>query len=144
MEHSEVGKYTAISGDILGSSYSQIRHTKIGNYCSIGPNFVTLPYGHNYNNISTYLFKRNDKSEIFNEIIIDNDVWIGSNVIILGGVKIANGSVIGAGSVVTKDTQPYSIYVGNPAKLLKYRFHKKKINELLKSAWWNKTKDPYE
>jgi len=42
-------------------------------------------------------------------------------VIVLDGVNIANGSVIGAGSVVTKSTEPYGVYVGNPARKMKQR-----------------------
>lgn len=55
----------------------------------------------------------------YKEIIIEDNVWIGFNVIILKGVKIGKCSIIGAGSVVTKDVPEYSIYGGNPAKLIK-------------------------
>jgi acetyltransferase-like isoleucine patch superfamily enzyme len=61
-------------------------------------------------------------------VSIEDDVWIGANVIILPGVTIAEGSIVGAGSVVTKSTEPYSINVGNPSKLIKYRFSKENIN----------------
>lgn len=54
-------------------------------------------------------------------IVIGNDVWIGHRVTILPGVKIADGTVIGAGSVVTKNTEPYSVVAGNPARIIKYR-----------------------
>ena len=53
---------------------------------------------------------------------IGNDVWIGYGAIIMGGVTIADGSIIGAGSIVTKNTEPYCIYVGCPAIKLKTRF----------------------
>ena len=53
---------------------------------------------------------------------IGDDVWIGYGAIIMSGVNIANGSIIAAGSVVTKDTEPYSIYAGIPAKKIKDRF----------------------
>lgn len=69
---------------------------------------------------------------------IANDVWIGSNAIILKGVSINEGAVIGAGSVVTKDIPAYAIAVGNPCKVIKYRFdeeqlkiHKLKLNNRL-------------
>jgi acetyltransferase-like isoleucine patch superfamily enzyme len=50
-------------------------------------------------------------------------VWIGANVFIKAGLVIHDGSIIAAGSVVTKDVQPYSIYGGNPAKLISNRIN---------------------
>ncbi len=67
---------------------------------------------------------------------IGNDVWIGDEVTILGGVTIADGTVIGAGAVVTKDTVPYGVYVGVPARLIKRRFKEDEIKFLLKAKWW--------
>lgn len=54
-------------------------------------------------------------------VTIGDDVWIGRRVIILPGVKIGDGCVIGAGAVVSKDTPPYSVVVGNPARVVKFR-----------------------
>ena len=69
--------------------------------------------------------------------IIGNDLWIGYGVTILGGVKIGNGAVIGASAVVAKDIPPYAIAVGNPARVVKYRFDEKTIRKLLAVKWWN-------
>ncbi|MBE2943853.1 CatB-related O-acetyltransferase [Anoxybacillus flavithermus] len=71
-------------------------------------------------------------------IIIGNDVWIGQDVLILEGVKIADGSVIGAGAIVTKDTEPFSINVGVPAKIIGYRFEENHWQFLSSFEWWNK------
>jgi len=49
---------------------------------------------------------------------IGEDVWLASYVIVLPGVSIGDGAVIGAGTIVTKDIPPYSIAVGNPAKIV--------------------------
>lgn len=56
-------------------------------------------------------------------IDIGEGCWIGTNVVVLSGVKIGKKCVIGAGSVVTKSIEPYSVAVGNPAKVIKrYNF----------------------
>jgi len=47
---------------------------------------------------------------------IGPDCWVGMGVCILPGVTIGEGVVLGAGSVVTKDLEPWSIAVGNPAR----------------------------
>jgi len=51
-------------------------------------------------------------------IVIEDDVFIGARAIILKGVTIGKGSVVGAGAVVAKSVPPYSIVVGNPAKVI--------------------------
>ena len=54
-------------------------------------------------------------------ISIGSYVWIASRVIVLPGVEVAEGSVIGAGSVLARSSSPWSVYAGNPAKLLRPR-----------------------
>jgi virginiamycin A acetyltransferase len=59
----------------------------------------------------------------------------------MSDIIIGNGVVIANNSHVVKNIEPYSIYGGNPAKLIKYRFEKNIIDELLKIKWWNWTED---
>lgn len=59
--------------------------------------------------------------DVFKTTIIENNVWVGHGAIINHGIIIGTGSIIAAGSVVTKDIKPYSIYGGNPAKLIRER-----------------------
>jgi acetyltransferase-like isoleucine patch superfamily enzyme len=54
-------------------------------------------------------------------VVIGAGCWIGMGVCILPGVTLGDGCVVGAGSVVTRDVEPYSIAVGNPAKVIKSR-----------------------
>ena len=76
------------------------------------------------------------------ELTIGNDVWIGHNAIILSGVSsIGDGAVIGAGAVLYKDVPPYAVVLGNPARVVRYRFSAEKIEELLESKWWEKSID---
>ena len=51
-------------------------------------------------------------------VVIGENVWIGDKATILPGVSIGDGAVIGANAVVTKDVPPYSVVVGNPAKII--------------------------
>ena len=71
------------------------------------------------------------------KITIGNDVWIGTNAILLNGAKVGDGCIVGAGCVLAKEVPPYSVVVGNPAKVIKYRFAPDAIEKLLRIAWWN-------
>lgn len=148
----------SVNNSIIGN-YSYVAHnatinnTIIGKYCSIGPNLFSGWGIHPVNGISTHpMFystkKQNgmtlsmtDKVEETLPIIIGNDVFIGMNVTILDGVTIGDGAVIGAGAVVSKNIPPYAIAVGNPIKIIKFRFEDDVIEELLKSKWWDLPED---
>ena len=56
------------------------------------------------------------------DVIIEEDVWIGANVTILRGVTVGRGATVAAGSVVTKNTFPYTIVGGVPAKFIKFKW----------------------
>lgn len=46
---------------------------------------------------------------------------VGVNSVVMPGVTLAEGSVVGANSVLTQNTEPWTIYVGSPAKPIKMR-----------------------
>lgn len=57
----------------------------------------------------------------------------------LGGGIIENGCVIGARSLLPPNfrSEPYGIYAGSPAKLIRFRFSEKIREALLDLAWWD-------
>lgn len=86
----------------------------LGDRVSIAPRVMLLALSHpNASNIRDSIVTSK------HTIIIEDDVWIGAGSIILSGVTVGKGAVIGAGSVVTKDVEPYTIVVGNPARKIK-------------------------
>lgn len=52
-------------------------------------------------------------------IIIKDNVWIGSGAVIFNDVTIHEGAVIGANTVVNKDVPAFSVFAGNPGKVIK-------------------------
>lgn len=57
--------------------------------------------------------------ELGRPITIGDDCWFGAGAIVCPGVTVGPGCVVGAGAVVTKDIPPYSLAVGNPARVIK-------------------------
>ncbi len=141
VRESSLGEYSYVS------QHSIVNKTNIGKFVSIANGCYIGLWEHN-TEVSTHSFylyehsghfvkgyKNYNKDSI--ETNIGNDVWIGANSVILKGVTISSGAIIGAGSVVTKDVPPYAIVVGNPAKILRYRYSQKEIEWLLNLKWWN-------
>ena len=124
-------------------------YTTIGRYASIAQNIRIFNRNHpmEFKSMHGFFFNSklgycdNDLVE-YNPIKIGNDVWIGYNSLILPSVSvIGDGAVVGAGSIVTHDIPPYAIVAGNPARIIRYRFQKEVIKELLASKWWEKSID---
>ena len=74
-------------------------------------------------------------------ITIGNDVWLGMNVIITNYANIGNGVIAGAGSVITRDVPDYAVVAGVPARIIRYRYEKTRIEALNQIAWWDWTDD---
>ena len=139
--YSEFGKYSYIS------KYSVIKNTKVGKFTSISWNCSIGPEDHDFNRLTTSsvltstktfsLFDHKFYNPFERTCSIGNDCWIGCNSTILRGVNIPDGCVIGANSVVTHSPEPYSILVGSPAKIIKFRFDHLIIEELMRICWWN-------
>ncbi|MBT4259688.1 MAG: acyltransferase [Nitrospina sp.] len=90
----------------------------IGDHVIIGPNVVLRASNHAYERVDIPI---KDQGHTGGEIIIENDVWICANVVVTKDVRIGAHSIIAAGSVVTSDVEPYSVFAGVPAKLLRKR-----------------------
>ncbi len=110
-------------GDIMIGSHTRIGlgNTIIGpvtirDKVNIAQNVVISGLNHNFENISKMIAEQGVNTK---QITIEDNVWIGANCIILAGVHIGKHVVIGAGSVVTKDIPPYSVALGNPARVVK-------------------------
>jgi len=57
---------------------------------------------------------------IASPVRISEGVSIGAASVVLPGVTIGRWAMVGAGSVVTRDTQEYSLVLGNPARHIGY------------------------
>lgn len=139
----EIGMYTHGGCFVPG----QIdRYTTIGRYCSIARTMRAMNRNHPMGFKSMHAFFFNPKLGICDNDIVEhvpltigNDVWIGHNALIHPHVRsIGDGAVIGAGAVVNKDVPPYAVVVGNPARIVRYRFSREVIDQLLASKWWEK------
>jgi putative colanic acid biosynthesis acetyltransferase WcaF len=85
----------------------------IGNHVCLSQGAFLLCGNHNYSSTSFNLMVQ--------PIVLEDGVWIGARAIVAPGVTAGHHAVLTAGSVATSTLEPYSIYQGNPAQLIKSR-----------------------
>lgn len=89
---------------------------------------LTVVTGTHPQNVGEYFLAAASKDlQIAKDVIIEEDVWIGINVTILAGVTIGRGSIIGAGCVCRESVPQYSIVIGNPSRVVGFKFQPEEI-----------------
>jgi len=91
---------------------------EIGEYCLLAQGINLTPYSHIFENPNTEIIKQGGHCT---KVTIGRDTYIGMGVTIMYSGSIGEGSVIGSGSNVVKPIPPYSVAVGNPAKVIRKR-----------------------
>ncbi len=103
----------------LGQNARIDQQVTFGDDVVMGPDVVIMTNAHRFDDVNIPINQQGNFP--LAPVTVGNDVWLGTGVIVMPGVTIGDGSVVGAGSIVTKDIPPYSIAVGNPAKVLRKR-----------------------
>jgi len=117
--NSEIRDWCYISTDVqIGNHTKVCQKANIGGYIKIGNGCFLAP-GLSTSNTKNIKHNRKIKDYVIDIPIIEDNVRIGTNVTILPGVVLGKDSYIGGGAVVTKSTDPYGVYIGNPAKKIK-------------------------
>ena len=141
----KIGKYVSINDDciIMNNVKSIGAYSSISDKCYLGiqnhpvhllsthSSFYTNSWGENFLNLEI-------NNNIVKDTVIAEDVWMGYNSKIKSGCKVARGTIVSADSFLKNDTEPYSIWRGNPAQKIGLRFNEKQIIFLEKSEWWKK------
>jgi len=119
-ETSDVG-YIRVEHDVyIGTGTTIFGHKgfEIGDHALLAQNITSTPYSHQYRDPAVNII---DQGGFTRKVTIGRDSYVGMGVCIMYSADIGEGSVVGSGSVVVKPIPPYSIAVGNPARVIKER-----------------------
>ena len=121
--NNQVGEVHIGDRTLIGISSVVIGPVTLGNDILIAQHVVMSGLNHGYEDPNLSI---REHKVTTSEIVIEDQAWLGANVVITAGRRIGKHSIVAAGSIVTKDVPPYSIVVGNPARVIKqYNFDTK-------------------
>ena len=63
------------------------------------------------------------------DIVVEEDVWLAANVTLLAGVVVGRGAIVGSAAVCRNSIPPYAVVVGNPAKIVGFKFSPDEVIE---------------
>ena len=113
--------YINISNNVyIGTGTTLFGHSgmEIGDHCLLAQNITITPYSHSFEDPDEYIINQGGHTR---KITIGRDSYLGMNVTVLYSADIGEGSVVGSGAVVVKPLPPYSVAVGNPARIIRSR-----------------------
>jgi acetyltransferase-like isoleucine patch superfamily enzyme len=97
--------------------FSVGRSIVLRDYCLTAMNCAFIGSSHQYDNpMSAYMATG---------VTLAADIYVGANCFfgygsqVIGSVRVGHGCVIGAGAVIRSDIPPFSLVVGNPARVIK-------------------------
>ncbi|MCA9473029.1 MAG: acyltransferase [Nitrospira sp.] len=93
-------------------------HLTIGSNVAIGAGTHMLGGGHAYDDPDMPVIHQ---ARVSKGITVEDGAWIGIGAKILDGVTIGRNSIVGAGAVVSKDVPPWTVVLGNPARVVEKR-----------------------
>ncbi|MFA9388892.1 MAG: DapH/DapD/GlmU-related protein [Prolixibacteraceae bacterium] len=143
----EIGALTTIedfcvvnngSGDVLlgdrvrvGVGSVIIGPVSMGNGSGLGQHVFVAGFNHGYEDGT----KNSSVQPLtIRPTVIEDEAHVGANCVVVAGITIGKRSQVGAGSVVTRDIPPFSVAVGNPARVIKQFKHE--------TGLWEKVQTP--
>src|SRR5262245_19298375 len=142
-----LGRHVLVEGDLLVHDYGG--RIEIGEYSYVGTNtrvfsgelvkigrYVLIAHNVTITDTNAHELSALERAQFFLRtevhrrsflktsiktapIEIGDHAWLNFDVGVLRGVKIGEGAIIGACSLVTKDVPPYTLAVGNPARVIR-------------------------
>ncbi|HPC58684.1 MAG TPA: acyltransferase [Kiritimatiellia bacterium] len=132
-DHSRIDDFCVISGRVTIG-----RNVHIAVFCNVAGGEPGITFG-DFSGLAygCHVFTQSDdyggdtltnptvpdayKREIKRAVVIGRHAIVGTNSLVFPGVVLAEGTSVGAHSMITKSTEEWSVYFGNPAKRLKSR-----------------------
>jgi len=118
----EVGDYVHIGPyvNIIGGAESKLVLEDFS-FISVGTKIVAGSDDYTESNLMGPLIPDKFKKLILTTVTFEKFSGCGANCTILPGITLSEGSILCAGSLLNKDTKPWTIYAGNPARPIKTR-----------------------
>jgi acetyltransferase-like isoleucine patch superfamily enzyme len=90
---------------------------------------LTVVTGNHTSKVGVFFKDNTFIGDIEKDIVVEEDVWLAANVTLLAGVVVGRGATVGAGSICRNSIPPYAIVMGNPAKIVGFKYTPEEVIE---------------
>jgi putative colanic acid biosynthesis acetyltransferase WcaF len=105
-----IGDYSWIGETAWIDNFTSVN---IGSHVCISQGAYLLTGNHDY--------KKSTFDHMISPIVIEDGAWIGAKSVVGPGVTVKTHAVLAVGSVASSELEPYTIYRGNPATIVRKR-----------------------
>ena len=132
-DNSRIDDFCVISGNVSIGKYVHIapfclvaggdKGVSMDDFSGLAYNVQVFSQSDDYSGqtLTNPTVKTKFKNEYKAEVKIGRHVIVGASSMVFPGVNLAEGCSVGAMTLVNKSTEPWGIYVGNPARRVKDR-----------------------
>ena len=116
---SYVSSKASVFGNRIGDNCFILEDNTLQPFTNIGNNVVMWSGNHigHHGSIGDHVFFTSHVV-LSGHCEVGDSSFFGVNSTVRDGITIAEGTLVGMGACIIKDTKPWSIYIGNPAKEL--------------------------
>lgn len=108
---------TVFPGAVIGDNCFILEDNTIQPFTTIGNNVVLWSGNHiGHHGVIKDHVSFTSHVVLSGHCVVEPFAFLGVNATIRDGIHIAEGSLIGMAAAITKDTEPWGVYKGNPAK----------------------------
>lgn len=117
---SYVSPKATVNDNVIGENCFILENSVLEPFATIGNNVVIWSGSQvsHHSVIKDHVFLA-PRAVLAGHCVVNAYVWLGANSTVINHCTLGEGTCVGMGAVVTRDTQPWQLYLGTPARAVK-------------------------
>lgn len=117
---SYVSPRATVNDNVIGENCFILENTVLEPFATIGDNVVIWSGSQvsHHGEVRDHVFLA-PRVTLAGHCLVEPYVWLGASSTVINHCTLGEGTCVGMGALITRDTQPWQLYVGAPARAIK-------------------------